>query len=431
MRKILPIALIALVFPHVAPLARAGIYSKPVRDSANANDAPVPGFIGPHGDGKARIDQGGAFQNPGNYVNPLFFAWANSYENYLPAPGNAASWANPDNALGRVTGDPFDVVSLGDLSAAQISNAVPVGRITLTFSQAISDLSGADFVVFENGFATGNLIFGELAYVEVSSDGVNFVRFPSISLNSNPITAFGNFDATNVFNLAGKHGNSYGESWGTPFDLSHLKNVPAVTGGLVNLQQIRYVRIVDIPGSGAFLDAAGRSIYDPWQTIGSGGFDLDAVGVISRRVGFLEWQTARGLTGNGSDDTDLDGLVDLLEYVAGRDPIRPDSTTPVSTTALVNGRLEFSFERDERAVDATAEVQVSEDLLLWTTIARSLAGGQLTGVNGFSPVITETGARTTFSVGVIRRVTVADVVDTASAKARFFRVKWSLTGGAF
>ena len=50
----------------------------------------------------------------------------------------------------------------------------------------------------------------------------------------------------------------------------------------VNLNSINFVRIVDIPGNGTFLDSENRPIYDPWQTPipGSGGFDLEAVGVI-------------------------------------------------------------------------------------------------------------------------------------------------------
>ena len=45
------------------------------------------------------------------------------------------------------------------------------------------------------------------------------------------------------------------------------------------------IRIVDIKGDGTEFDSYPASvggphpIYDPFQTIGSGGFDLDAVGV--------------------------------------------------------------------------------------------------------------------------------------------------------
>ncbi|AKB27731.1 Chitin binding protein [Methanosarcina siciliae T4/M] len=51
--------------------------------------------------------------------------------------------------------------------------------------------------------------------------------------------------------------------------------------GSVDLNSINYVRIVDIPGSGDFKDSQGNPIYDAWVTWGSGGLDLEAVGVIN------------------------------------------------------------------------------------------------------------------------------------------------------
>ena len=84
-----------------------------------------------------------------------------------------------------------------------------------------------------------------------------------------------------MYNLAGKHVNAYGNSWGTPFDLENLADDPLVIGGQVNLDEINFARIVDIPGSGDFLDSSGDPIYDAWHTWGSGGVDLEAVGVIN------------------------------------------------------------------------------------------------------------------------------------------------------
>jgi hypothetical protein len=40
------------------------------------------------------------------------------------------------------------------------------------------------------------------------------------------------------------------------------------------------VRIVDIAGDGSTTDSAGNGIYDSWVTWGSGGLDVDAVGVV-------------------------------------------------------------------------------------------------------------------------------------------------------
>jgi hypothetical protein len=247
-------------------------------------DSGIPGFVGPDGLGVI---------SPNNTVNPIFKGWATGFTNYLPAPGVLPQWQTPERTLGPVTGTFDGIASLGELTAQQITDEVSPGQITLTFDSAIIDGDGADFAVFENGFGfdeTGSL-FAELAYVEVSTNGIDFVRFPSVSLTQDSIAPEGRIDPTQVDNLAGKHvnngvvfaGNSFvRSSWGTPFDLSVLKALPLVQSGVVNLNSINFVRIVDIPGNGTFLDSENRPIYDPWQTPipGSGGFDLEAVGVI-------------------------------------------------------------------------------------------------------------------------------------------------------
>lgn len=149
------------------------------------------------------------------------------------------------------------------------------GEAVLTFDYPISNGSGPDFAVFENGF---NNSFLELAFVEVSSDGVHFVRFPSTSLLDTLVQLDNNaaMDATKLNNLAGK----YKANYGTPFDLEELKD----SIGL-NISAITHVKIVDVVGSVnpsfASRDAKNRIINDPYPTpYPSCGFDLDAVGVI-------------------------------------------------------------------------------------------------------------------------------------------------------
>ncbi len=123
-------------------------------------------------------------------------------------------------------------------------------------------------------------ISGELGYVEVSTDGSHFARFASVSLTPAAVGPYGTFNSTDVYNLVGKHVNAFGDSWGTPFDLQTLANDPLVINGMVDLNRILYIRIVDIPGDGTWLDASGHSIFDAWLTTGSGGLDLEALGVI-------------------------------------------------------------------------------------------------------------------------------------------------------
>ena len=243
-------------------------------ENPEAPDPGIPGFVGPNGDGKTEYGT----------VNPIFITWASTVVDYSPANQEIDDgFATTTKPLGLVTGDNFDIVSLGDLDQDQINAGELPGSITLGFDLPIANGDGPDLAVFENGFISGSMgnIFAELGYVEVSTDGIVFARFPSIYLASGEVGGYGNVDPTYVYNLAGKHVNAYGDSWGTPFDLSTLAQAPEVLNGSVDLNSINYVRIVDIPGSGDFKDSQGNPIYDAWVTWGTGGFDLEAVGVIN------------------------------------------------------------------------------------------------------------------------------------------------------
>lgn len=180
----------------------------------------------------------------------------------ITAPGAGdASYGLPSDATGAPDGA---VVSLGD-----------AGSALLTFAQPITNGPGWDFAVFENGL---NDTFLELAFVEVSNDAIDFFRFPATSntQTDTQVGPFGTLDATQVDNLAGK----YRAMYGTPFDLEQLAEEPGL-----DVDAILYVRVVDAVGciqdSYAVQDHLGQKINDPWSTaFASGGFDLDAVGVI-------------------------------------------------------------------------------------------------------------------------------------------------------
>jgi PKD repeat protein len=235
-----------------------------------APDPGVPGFVGPDGDGNI----GG-----NNYVNPAFVAWASSVVDYTRS--DVGSYSDASLALGPVTGNNLDVVSLGELTQNKIDAGNAPGSLTLGFDVRIYNGLGPDFACFENGFGSQTSIFAELGYVEVSTDGVTFVRFPSVSLSPEQVGGYGQIDPTGVYNLVGKHANANGNSWGTPFDLSDLAQMPEVLDGRVDLDNINFVRIVDIPGNGEFKDSLGNPIYDAWVTVGSGGVDFEALGVLN------------------------------------------------------------------------------------------------------------------------------------------------------
>ncbi len=325
----------------------AGPYSDAV--GGDGIDAGIPGYVGPAGDGVVSSK---------NDVNPVFVGWAATVQAYEPSDikgvyadnGIGTQFTFPQNALYEATGNVMHIVSLGDMDSEEIaaylagSGSGP-GYVTLGFDRAIINGDGADFAVFENGFisdyttgagtSTGGL-FAELGYVEVSTDGINFARFPCSYLNyldGGPTSqAYLTQDPTNIFNLAGKHVNGYNTSFGTPFDLNDLLQDELVLSGLVDLNEINYVRIVDIPGDGTFEDSAGNSIYDAWVTWGSGGVDLDAIGVINAKwegdldqdgsVGRSDAVLIRKAIGTSQGDAayveaadyDQDGDVDFADY---------------------------------------------------------------------------------------------------------------------
>ncbi len=181
-----------------------------------------------------------------------------------------ATFGTASEAVGAPSGSTMTVVSLGD-----------GGSATVTFALPITDGTGYDFAVFENSFSD---TFLELAFVEVSSDGVNFFRFPSHSQTqtTTQIGGFGAVDCRYINNLAGK----YKINFGTPFDLADVPN-----NALLNKSAVTHVKVIDVVGSinatYATYDSYGNKINDPFTTpFASSGFDLDAVGVINQASGF-------------------------------------------------------------------------------------------------------------------------------------------------
>lgn len=177
-------------------------------------------------------------------------------------------FGNESNGTGPAEGNSLDIVSLGD-----------GGSAVLAFNPPIKNESGPDFAVFENGFWDHYM---ELAFVEVSSNGVDYFRFPSHS--ETPLSpqmsnaSYGN--CAYIHNLAGK----YRQGFGTPFDLADLDSIIGL-----DLNSISFVRLMDVVGNinstYGTTDFYGNIINDPWPTnFASGGFDLDGIAVINEGV---------------------------------------------------------------------------------------------------------------------------------------------------
>lgn len=182
-----------------------------------------------------------------------------------PSLGNVSAGLG-SNSLGPATGSISDTVSLGD-----------GGAITLSFGLPLLDGLGDDLAVFENGFFSVDGLFAELAFVEVSSNGIDFARFDSATLNTTPVSAFGTLQPGDYAGLAGDQPAGLG----TGFDLSALAGHALVGGGQLDLSQVRYVRVVDIVGDGSTTDTAGSPLYDAYATpFATGGFDLDGIAAL-------------------------------------------------------------------------------------------------------------------------------------------------------
>ena len=182
---------------------------------------------------------------------------------------NKAFFGNDSMACGKAN-DINNIVSLGD-----------GGSAVLTFEKPIKNGEGYDFVVFENGIKSQippYLYFLELAFVEVSSDGKNFIRFPAISHTQfdQQIGSFGQLNPNDLINLAGNFPLDYG----TPFDLQELSGIENL-----DINKINFIRIIDIPGNiseqFSIFDSESNKINDPFPTpFNTCGFDLNAVGVL-------------------------------------------------------------------------------------------------------------------------------------------------------
>ncbi|MDR1544451.1 MAG: T9SS type A sorting domain-containing protein [Prevotellaceae bacterium] len=176
-------------------------------------------------------------------------------------------FGDAESAIGKASKTTTEAVSLGD-----------GGTAVLTFQTPIVNGEGADFAVFENSFSDA---FLELAFVEISSDGEHYFRFPATSntQTETQVTSSGLIDATKINNLAGK----YRIGWGTPFDLEELPE-----NENLDKNDVTHVKIIDVVGTinpeFASHDSENNIINDPYPTAfagyGSGGFDLTGIGVI-------------------------------------------------------------------------------------------------------------------------------------------------------
>lgn len=270
----------------------------------------------------------------------VFVDWAitaeitRGYQNSAFPENGFVDYGLDENATGIPDGNE-GVVSLGD-----------DGSAVLSFNSPIVNGAGPDFAVFENGFRqndTTELAFLELAFVDVSTDGIEYIRFPSVSEIQTEVqtAAYENLNARLIHNLAGKYIIFYG----TPFDLEDLENL--VAGTSVNLTDINYVKITAITGSinddFANYDSQGNKINDPYPTpFPSGGFDLDAVGIINNTLNNRWRESELCIIQNPVSNN--------LVYTTSIE--KPDRTEIISLSGKLIGRLKSKYDNDVSFLDS-------------------------------------------------------------------------------
>ncbi len=204
-------------------------------------------------------------------VSPPYGARVVSYS--IGVSGGYGENFLPGNVLGPPRGG-----SVAQSSATQLLSLGNGGRITIEFADYVTDGPGVDFIVFENPLVSGDTVFTETAFVDVSQDGEHFIRFPARFIADGP-GGTGNPD--NYINLAGVH-----PVYANPPTTSATD--PKVAGGDqfdlkdVGLRWIRFVRIVDTgynskDTEGVIIDDAGNHFPCAPDKCG---FDLDAVSIV-------------------------------------------------------------------------------------------------------------------------------------------------------
>jgi hypothetical protein len=214
-------------------------------------------------------------------------AWFAGFTDYAIAvtsinPGPTAT-ADPDSAVGEPSG-------LGLWQGSVDVYTVGVGgSITLELDSSAVNAAGTDLIVCENPFLVLGTqdSFVEAMFVEVSTNGVDFARFPTrYTGNVGPFPPtiglptpwYSGFAGVMPFHANPELGYSPIDvvtGGGDAFDLADLLDHPLVLSELLDLDEVNYVRLIDIE-SGVELDSFGTPIWDAGlDTLASA--DVDAV----------------------------------------------------------------------------------------------------------------------------------------------------------
>jgi len=220
-----------------------------------------------------------------SFKNPTTFALMGGLV-CLAAAGAVGSYASDVHSVTPgflAAGDPFNAVgapvgggpSMGGTDVYQLGVG---GDVTYELATAAFNGRGTDLIVYENPFlVSGTLDFetwAEVCTVEVSTNSFDWAAFPT-DYRGLP-GPFGLFQGIPRHWFRGFAGvatvgaDPFGTGvdpldvvagGGDAFDFDDLLDDPNVVAGLVDLEEIRYVRLTDIQG-GQTMDADGDVIWD-------------------------------------------------------------------------------------------------------------------------------------------------------------------------
>ena len=165
------------------------------------------------------------------------------------------------------------------------------GQVVLELGAAAADKPGTDLIIYENPFlilsGTDSETWVEAVTVEVSSNSFDWAAFPtSFAGTPGPYGLFQGvprhwyrgFAGVSPFAAAPLMGVDPADvvaGGGDVFDLADLRDDPLVIAELVDLEEIKYVRLTDV-AAGVAMDTAGNIVWDCGSPTFAGA-DIDAV----------------------------------------------------------------------------------------------------------------------------------------------------------
>ncbi len=251
--------------------------------------------------------------------------------------------------------------------------------------------------------------------------GPTSVLTGSLIVNGDNTAATG---ATSVSASAGLGGDgiinaaTYADGASFPWTVADWTAAPSLSAGAVTIDGALTVVVgenalanfTDEDASFTILSASSLTVNNPAAlavnatafTTGTGTWSVEKDGNTLKLVytagapGYAAWAAAFSspvLSPSGpTADADFDGLSNSVEYVTGSDPRFPSQANrPTSTTAA--GVITFSFVRvdSSETPDVTTIVEVSSDLVDWTTLP-SFTVGATTETSTAGVVVAENGA---------------------------------------